>query len=186
MDVEAKWEAPADLSDMDFGANCDVWGAWLSATMTPDIWLAEQGVALGANFARSTALLRSALPAGWPMPTYGQAADWWVSMYMPEFPEALCDFTTPPPAGSDCRVYYDTQIALNQNVNIKPSLKCPAALCRAMARTANPDLAGIGVSLPHWCLVVGRRSTMTDVLFSRSWYRTSSKQCSSLYSSWPT
>ncbi|KAH6665301.1 hypothetical protein F5X68DRAFT_250098 [Plectosphaerella plurivora] len=169
------WVAPLDLKNMDFGANCEVWGAWLSATMTPDTWLAEQGIALGANFPRSVALIRSALPDGWPMPTYSQAANWWATIYMPEFPVALCDFSTPPPAGSDCRVYYDTQLALNDNVNIKPSVKCPEALCRAMARTADPDLAGIGILVSYLfeaiLVTIFLLAYIIDGLKRRRWHR---------------
>lgn len=143
------WAAPPD-EQLNFSRNCDVWGAWLGAIMTPDIWNADESHStLGTNLQKNVALLRSALPPNTPEPTYGEAIAWWIDKQQPDFPAAHCHFrheVNYTGSSLSCRAYWNNQINLN-NLTVKvPSQNCREQMCAAVSRTINPDIVGIGVS----------------------------------------
>lgn len=137
-----EWKAPGN-EQLDFGRNCTLYGMWLAAFMSPDRWNQDYGWALGINTMRSIVLLNASLPLGWQPPSVNQAANWWVEAYIPSSNITNCPVFPPP--DSYCYQWQQHWLSFNQYLFVIPAQKCKAQMCKAMARTGNPDLAGIGV-----------------------------------------
>ncbi|KAH6666546.1 hypothetical protein F5X68DRAFT_249884 [Plectosphaerella plurivora] len=127
------WVAPADKL-LDFSQDCDVWGAWLGAIMTPDTWSDDKShPKLGANLQKN-------------------AIDWWINKQQPDFLAADCDFKHEDRyTGSSmpCQNYWYAQVELNALVVKGPSQRCQEQMCAAVARTINPDIIGVGVLVSY-------------------------------------
>lgn len=142
MSSTSEWAGPP-WGQLQFGRDCELYGTWLAAYGTADIWNEEQGWTLGANFMRSIILLKASLPAGWRMPTSEQAARWWVNVYMVDFDVSLCQ---PVVTNQQlCTTWAQNWQNLQYSLFTLPSKTCAAEVCKAYARAGNPDLAGVGV-----------------------------------------
>lgn len=145
------WEFPDDLTLYNFTKDCNVWGDWLSATMTPDAWNKGPRLLLGANMKKNFDLLVTALPPEWDekKPTYCQAMGWWINIESSDFDASHCGFQnveTYQPEPGNCTIYWKNKVLLNEMAVMMPADQCPDQLCKAIARTGNPDLIGVGVS----------------------------------------
>lgn len=124
------------MEQMRFGNDCSIYGQWYTGLITPNPWDPTQG--LGGSIQLSIAYLWDALPP-----------DWW-------FPDNITDamqvsqtvqFTTDNLYWS---YDWDEQLWDSNPTWIRlaidgPREKCPDEFCKALGRTGNADVTGIGV-----------------------------------------
>jgi hypothetical protein len=135
---------PPPWKDLNFTRDCEKYGWWLSSLLTPDTWLGDMAYPLDLNYFRSYHLLLSAIPTGYPEPNATQAAIWWMDVTMAYFDAAVCN---PQAMTALCNEYVRKLGLITENIYNPGVVHCTPEVCRALARSGNPDLAGLGVRL---------------------------------------
>lgn len=126
--------------DMDFAANCTIWGNWLSSVFLPNPW--NKAETLGGSYVLGLELFADSSPVDFydislasnmtVSETFARISQWytWHSYYYFNETEDIWQYSP----------------EFLSNVVFYPISECQAAYCKAMGYTGNADLTGIGVS----------------------------------------
>lgn len=129
------------MEQMTFGNDCSIYGQWYTGLTTPNPWNPSDG--LGGSIQLSIAYLWDALPMGWEYPENVTEAMVFSQMVQFTTDNLYWSFD------EDEQLWDSNPVWLEHAIN-KPMDKCPAEFCKALGRTGNADVTGIGVQVSYY------------------------------------
>ncbi|KAL1872442.1 hypothetical protein VTK73DRAFT_1520 [Phialemonium thermophilum] len=130
-------------SQMDFSANCSLWGNWLAAFLLPNPWRPSE--MLGGSYPLGISLFAQSSPADFfdssnmtSTELFGIISAWYSWNIFNHW------------VGSDTDGFWNWTSEFATNVIEAPIASCPEEYCKAVAYTGNADLTGIGVHVSYY------------------------------------
>lgn len=125
--------------DMDFAADCDVWGNWMASRYLPNPW--NKSETLGGTYVLGINLFAAASPVD-----FYTIADQ-ANLTIPEAYSGISQWFTWHTLNTwnETEGNWDTSPEFYENVIYAPFLQCTAEYCKSLGYTGNADLTGIGV-----------------------------------------
>lgn len=126
------------MDQINFSSACTSYGQWLTGLTTPNPW--EPSQSLGGSIELSIAYMLEALGPNWVHPD-PNVTDYIMYSQCVQFMTDNLYWTY----DEDERLWDSNPVWLKYVMDV-PQEKCPDEFCKALGRTGNADLTGIGVS----------------------------------------